>query len=74
MLITVARKGSKNPADALAAKYTLTCDALPGKRFGPHSFLGMRNELIVFVGLSAVEARDVLLNAWMQGVTTYSKS
>lgn len=71
MLIKVKRSGRKG-GDVLAAKYTLTIDTLAGKKFGPYDYTDMRNELLVLTSINGVEARGILLDAWVLGEAAYS--
>lgn len=73
MTITVTRKGPKSKGDALAAKYMLTCDDLPGQQFGPYWYRDICNELYVLTQMELHEIRDVVLDAWVTGSATESE-
>lgn len=70
MNVAVTRKGRQVPAGAFDARYTVTFDALPGRTFGPWDYHEMRRDLTVSALLEPVEARALVLDAWLNGTAT----
>lgn len=67
MNVTVTRVGKPGRDAILKTRYTIAFDALPGKTFGPWSFLETRLELTVSALLETVEARALLFDAYRDG-------
>lgn len=65
---TVKRVHKSKPAavGALGATYVLTVKNLPGRRW-KYGYAEMQKELVVLLGISFAEARNILFDAYLRG-------
>lgn len=66
----VSRVG-KRKGDFLSHKYILTISALPGRKW-KYDYYEMQRELMVVADLSSPEARNILMDAYVDGEKKWS--